>query len=198
MQQAVIVDAVRTPMGRYGGALKDVRPDDLAALVVAEAVRRVNLDPASIEDVYFGAANQAGEDNRNVARMAVLLADLMNRADVGMIESRSGAGFATKAFKGLRVASDIVGQELEGHEAAEFRVFCFVDDAHAAATELLQNAVVRDGLADERVRAGHVQHILGCARRQVNEEGAACGLSPDCHHGTTGSDSQRVGYAVSR
>ncbi len=65
MEKAVIVDALRTPIGRYGGALKDVRPDDLAALVVSEAVRRNQLDPASIEDVYFGDANQAGDDARD-------------------------------------------------------------------------------------------------------------------------------------
>jgi len=76
MPEAVIVDAVRTPVGRYGGALKSVRPDDLAALIIQTLVRRNNLDPASIEDVIFGCANQAGEDNRNVARMAVLLAGL--------------------------------------------------------------------------------------------------------------------------
>src|ERR1700694_4723103 len=76
MKNAVIVDDLRTPMGRYAGALKDVRPDDLAALVVSQAVQRNQLDPATIEDVYFGDANQAGEDNRNIARMAVLLAGL--------------------------------------------------------------------------------------------------------------------------
>jgi len=72
--EAVIVGAVRTPMGRHDGVLKDVRPDDLAALVVGEVVRRANLDPALVEEVYLGCANQAGEDNRNVARMAALLA----------------------------------------------------------------------------------------------------------------------------
>ncbi len=76
MREAVIVDAVRTPVGRYGGALKDVRPDDLAALVIQTLVRRNNVDPASIEDVVFGCGNQAGEDNRDVARMAVLLSGL--------------------------------------------------------------------------------------------------------------------------
>jgi 3-oxoadipyl-CoA thiolase len=73
---AVIVDAVRTPVGRYGGALKDVRPDDLAALTIADIVRRTGVDPTSIEDVVFGCTNQAGEDNRNVARLAALLAGL--------------------------------------------------------------------------------------------------------------------------
>src|SRR5947209_20243219 len=76
MQEAVILSGVRTPIGRYGGVLKDVRPDDLAALVIAEAVRRANIDADSIEDVILGCANQAGEDNRNVARMALLVAGL--------------------------------------------------------------------------------------------------------------------------
>ena len=76
MERAVIVDALRTPIGRYGGALREMRPDDLAALVIAAAVERNQLDVAAIEDVFFGDANQAGEDNRNVARMAVLLAGL--------------------------------------------------------------------------------------------------------------------------
>jgi 3-oxoadipyl-CoA thiolase len=76
MSRAVVLSAVRTPVGRYGGALSGERPDDLAALVIAEAVKRAGVDPAEIEDVYFGAANQAGEDNRNVARMAALLAGL--------------------------------------------------------------------------------------------------------------------------
>jgi acetyl-CoA acetyltransferase family protein len=76
MQDVVIVSAARTPIGRIGGALASVRPDDLAALVVAEAVRRAGVDPGEIEEVYLGCANQAGEDNRDVARMAVLLAGL--------------------------------------------------------------------------------------------------------------------------
>jgi 3-oxoadipyl-CoA thiolase len=70
----VIVEAVRTPIGRYGGALATVRPDDLAALVLRAVVDRAGLDPGLVEDVILGCANQAGEDNRNVARMAVLLA----------------------------------------------------------------------------------------------------------------------------
>lgn len=76
MEQAVILSAVRTPIGRYNGGLKDVRPDDLAALTIAEAVRRAGIEAESIEDVILGCANQAGEDNRNVARMGLLLAGL--------------------------------------------------------------------------------------------------------------------------
>jgi len=76
MARAVVLSAVRTPIGRYGGALAHVRPDDLAAVAIAAAVERAGIDPGSVDDVYFGCANQAGEDNRNVARMAVLLAGL--------------------------------------------------------------------------------------------------------------------------
>jgi 3-oxoadipyl-CoA thiolase len=75
-RRAAIVAAVRTPIGRYAGALSRVRPDDLAALVIRTAIDRAGIDAALIEDVYLGAANQAGEDNRNVARMAALLAGL--------------------------------------------------------------------------------------------------------------------------
>src|SRR2546427_9871035 len=71
-----IIAAVRTPIGRYGGALARVRPDDLAAAVLRAVVDRSGIDPSRIEDVILGCANQAGEDNRNVARMAVLLAGL--------------------------------------------------------------------------------------------------------------------------
>ncbi|HEX7950493.1 MAG TPA: acetyl-CoA C-acyltransferase [Candidatus Limnocylindrales bacterium] len=76
LREAWIVDAVRTPVGRYGGALASVRPDDLAALVIKAIVDRTKIDPAIVEDVILGCANQAGEDNRNVARMALLLAGL--------------------------------------------------------------------------------------------------------------------------
>ena len=74
MPEAVVVATARTPMGRYGGQLKDVRPDDLAAIALKEACERAHLEPNEVEDVILGCANQAGEDNRNVARMALLLA----------------------------------------------------------------------------------------------------------------------------
>ncbi|MCK6455839.1 MAG: acetyl-CoA C-acyltransferase [Phycisphaerae bacterium] len=76
MRCAAIVECLRTPIGRYRGALTGVRPDDMAAHVIRALVERTGIDPAAIDDVYWGAANQAGEDNRNAARMAVLLAGL--------------------------------------------------------------------------------------------------------------------------
>jgi 3-oxoadipyl-CoA thiolase len=74
--RAVVLSALRTPIGRYGGALSGVRPDDLAGIAIAAAVERAGIDVDAIDDVHFGCANQAGEDNRNVARMAALLAGL--------------------------------------------------------------------------------------------------------------------------
>ena len=104
MRDVVIVDAVRTPIGRYGGALRDVRPDDLAALVISALVRRTGIDPARIEDVVFGCANQAGEDNRNVARMAALLAGLPVEVPGQTVNRLCGSGLqaAVTAYHAIR------------------------------------------------------------------------------------------------
>ena len=71
-----IIDAVRTPIGNFGGTLKDIRTDDLAAIPIKELINRTNIDPNNIDDVILGCANQAGEDNRNIARMSLLLAGI--------------------------------------------------------------------------------------------------------------------------
>lgn len=99
MAEAVIVDAVRTPIGRYGGALRDVRPDDLAAVVIrALTERNPAVPPEAIDDVYFGCANQAGEDNRNVARMAVLLAGLPETVPGVTVNRLCGSGLEAVAL----------------------------------------------------------------------------------------------------
>jgi acetyl-CoA C-acetyltransferase len=106
--EAYVVDAVRTPMGSYRGALSRVRPDDLAALTIAAVVERGGADPERITDVYLGAANQSGEDNRDVARMAVLLAGLpqsvpgatVNRLCASGLEAVNSAARAVKAGEG--------------------------------------------------------------------------------------------------
>jgi len=104
----VIVDAIRTPIGALGGALAPVRPDDLAALVIKTILERNKFDPALVEEVYFGCANQAGEDNRNVARMATLLAGLpvevaavtFNRLCASGLNAVNQAARAIKAGEG--------------------------------------------------------------------------------------------------
>ncbi|MEJ2264954.1 MAG: thiolase family protein [Anaerolineales bacterium] len=108
MKEAVIVDAIRTPIGNHGGALSAVRPDDLAALVISAVVKRTGIDPQLIEEVYFGCANQAGEDNRNVARMATLLAGLpvsvaavtFNRLCASSLNAINAAARAIKVGEG--------------------------------------------------------------------------------------------------
>lgn len=92
MGDAWIVDAVRTPIGKHRGALKDVRPDDLAAGVLKALVQRSGLPPDRVEEVYLGCANQAGEDNRNVARMAVLLAGLPQSVPAATVNRLCGSG----------------------------------------------------------------------------------------------------------
>jgi 3-oxoadipyl-CoA thiolase len=106
--EVVILSAVRTPIGKYAGALNDVRPDDLAALVIAEAVKRAGVAPEAVEDVILGCANQAGEDNRNVARMALLLAGLpvtvagqtVNRLCGSSLQAVNSAANAIRAGEG--------------------------------------------------------------------------------------------------
>ena len=89
---AVVVDAVRTPIGRYGGILKSVRPDDLGALVMKAALARSRVEPSAVDDVYFGCSNQAGEDNRNVARMALLLAGMPYTVPGATVNRLCGSG----------------------------------------------------------------------------------------------------------
>src|SRR5512134_2623620 len=104
MSRPVILSAVRTPVGRYGGALASVRPDDLAAAAIRAVVDRSGIDPSRIEDVILGCANQAGEDNRNVARMALLLAGLPVEVAGATVNRLCGSGLqavndASRAIK---------------------------------------------------------------------------------------------------
>jgi acetyl-CoA C-acetyltransferase len=98
MSDAYLIDGARTPVGRYGGALAGVRPDDLAALVVREAVRRSGVGDEVIDEVLLGAANQAGEDNRNVARMAVLLAGLPDSVPAMTVNRLCASGMSAVAL----------------------------------------------------------------------------------------------------
>src|SRR5436305_13804509 len=108
MNVPVITHALRTPIGRYGGALAGVRPDDLAAIVIRALIERSAIDPRVIDDVILGCANQSGEDNRNVARMAVLLAGLppevagqtVNRLCGSGLQAVASAAQAIKAGEG--------------------------------------------------------------------------------------------------
>jgi len=105
-------------------------------------------------------------------RMAVLLADVMNGANVGVIQRGRSLRFALKARQCVRIARNFRREKLERHETVQACVLGLVNHTHSATSELLQNAIMGDSLADERARSLTCTHILGWARRQVNEEGA--------------------------
>ena len=97
INEAWIVGAVRTPIGRHGGTLSSVRPDDLGALVLEALVERTGVPPEEVEDVYMGCANQAGEDNRNVARMSLLLAGFPEEIAGATVNRLCGSGLEAVA-----------------------------------------------------------------------------------------------------
>ena len=136
-RRAAVICALRTPIGRYGGALSSVRPDDLAAHVIRAVVERSGIDGGLVDDVYFGAANQAGEDNRNVARMAALLAGLpetvpgstVNRLCASgleainvaarMIESNHGDVFIAGGVESMSRAPYVLGKAENGYDRSQ-------------------------------------------------------------------------------
>src|SRR5687768_12644541 len=105
MPHPLIVSAVRTPVGRAGGALADIRPDDLAAIAVRAAVERPGIEPSRIEDVILGCTNQAGEDYRDVARMAVLLAGLPIEVAGQTVNRLCGSGLQAVASAAQAIRS---------------------------------------------------------------------------------------------
>src|SRR5207247_9176584 len=119
--EAVIVATARTPMGRYGGQLKDVRPDDLAAIVLKEACERGHVKPAEVEDVILGCANQAGEDNRNVARMALLLAGFPVEVPGQTVNRLCGSGMKATIAAAREMQSGGAGLMVRGGVASLHR-----------------------------------------------------------------------------
>ncbi len=112
---AFICDGVRTPIGRYGGSLATVRTDDLGALPIAALLaRNPLLDPSAIDDVFYGCANQAGEDNRNVARMAALLAGLPERVPGATINRLCGSGLDAVASAARAIAAGDIDLAIAG------------------------------------------------------------------------------------
>ena len=126
MSEAWIVGAVRTPIGRHGGALSTVRPDDFGAIALEALMDRTGVPPAEVEDVYFGCANQAGEDNRNVARMSLLLAGLPETVAGATVNRLCGSGLEAVAQAArcvmLREADVYVGGGVESMSRAPWAV----------------------------------------------------------------------------
>ncbi|MHC4976866.1 MAG: thiolase family protein [Planctomycetota bacterium] len=150
MPRAVIISALRTPIGRYAGALAGVRPDDLAAHVIKGVVDRSGIDPALIDDVYLGAANQAGEDNRNVARMAALLA--------GLPETIPGATVNRLCASGLE-AVNIAARMIEANHGT-----CFV----AGGVESMSRAPYVVSKAEQPFGRAQEMHDTSIGWRFIN------------------------------
>lgn len=145
MSDAFICDAVRTPIGRYGGALASVRPDDLAALPIAALLsRNPNVDPKAIDDVFLGCANQAGEDNRDVARMAVLLAGLPVDVPGATVNRLCGSGMDAIALAARTIRSGdadlVIAGGVESMSRAPF-VMPKADSAFSRTAEIYDTTI---------------------------------------------------------
>jgi 3-oxoadipyl-CoA thiolase len=172
MSEALIIDAVRTPMGRYGGVLAGVRPDDLAAHVVRAAVERTGIDPADVHDVYFGAANQAGEDNRDVARMAVLLAGFPVEVP-GVTVNRlcaSGLEAVNQASRALRLGEGdlYLAGGVESMSRAPW-VVPKPDRAHPRGPETMHDTALGWRLINPRMAELHSTEAMGETAENVAE-----------------------------
>jgi hypothetical protein len=173
-QQRMIVRALRRG-ARVLGVRRRVRGKNFCAV---RGVERVGHLDREIEDVvqFHGAAGDGVLQGLTVEKFhgdggfAVRFADIVNRADVGMILRGGGLRFSLETREGLRVFSDVVRQEFQRYETVEANVLGFIDHAHATAAEAFHDAIVREGLVEERIVAGHGLDILGCGKRQVNED----------------------------
>ncbi len=172
MREAVIVDALRTPVGRYGGALAAVRPDDLAALVIKCVVARSGVNAADIEDVIFGCANQAGEDNRNVARMALLLAGLPVEVAGCTVNRLCGSGLeaAIQAGRAIQVGEGdlFVAGGVESMTRAPF-VMGKPETAYPRGNQTIYDTTLGWRFTNPRLAAMHYPYSMGETAENVAE-----------------------------
>jgi 3-oxoadipyl-CoA thiolase len=168
-----IIEAVRTPIGRYGGALASVRPDDLAALVLRAVVDRSGIDPSRIEDVILGCANQAGEDNRDVARMAVLLAGLP--VEVGGLTVNRLCGSGLQAINSAAHAIQVgdgdvfIGGGVESMTRAPY-VMAKPEAAWDRGPRELQDTTLGWRFVNPRLAAMHYPYSMGETGENVAEK----------------------------
>jgi len=177
MRDAWIVSAVRTPVGRYGGALRSVRPDDLAALAIKASVERSGLDPALIEDVILGNANGAGEDNRNVARMAALLAGLPLETGGQTVNRLCGSGLQAinSAAHAIMVGDGdaFVAGGVESMTRAPY-VMLKPEVGYARGDQPMVDSTIGWRFVNPRLAAMHHPYSMGETAENVAEQ---CGVS---------------------
>jgi 3-oxoadipyl-CoA thiolase len=172
LRDVFVVDAVRTPIGRYGGALAEVRPDDLGAVAIREIVRRTGADPAAIDDVLMGCANQAGEDNRNVARMSLLLAGLPVSVPGGTVNRLCGSGLmaVTDGARAVAVgdADLLVAGGVESMSRAPL-VMAKAREAFPRGDVTAHDSTLGWRFVNPRMEALHGTHALGETAELVAE-----------------------------
>jgi 3-oxoadipyl-CoA thiolase len=172
LREAWIVEAVRTPVGRYGGALASVRPDDLAAAVLRAVVDRAGIDPGLVEDVILGCANQAGEDNRDVARMAVLLAGFP--VAVGGLTVNRLCGSGLQAINSAAHAIEVgdgdvfIGGGVESMTRAPY-VMAKADSAWDRGPRELQDTTLGWRFVNPKLAALHYPYSMGETAENVAE-----------------------------
>jgi 3-oxoadipyl-CoA thiolase len=173
LRDVLVVDAVRTPIGRFRGALAEVRPDDLGAVAIAALVKRTGVDPAGVDDVYFGCANQAGEDNRNVARMSLLLAGLPVTVPGATVNRLCGSGLQAVIDGARAIAAGEADLVVAGGVESMSRAPLVMPKAREAFPR--GDVVVHDStlgwrFINPRMEALHGTHALGETAELVAEK----------------------------
>ena len=187
----VVVDGVRTPFSRYGGALKDVRPDDMAAHVIRALVERTGVDPVAIDDVILGAANQAGEDNRNVGRMAALLAGLPVEVPGQTVNRLCGSGLQAVIGAAHAIAygdgSVVVAGGVESMTRAPY-VMAKPSAAFPRGEQQLYDTTLGWRFTNPRLADAHYPYSMGETAENVVER---CGVSREDQDAFALSSQQR-------
>lgn len=193
---AVIVEAVRTPIGRYGGALAAVRPDDLAALVISSIVERTGVDPSLIDDVIMGCTNQAGEDNRNVARMATLIAGLpdsvpgqtVNRLCASGLQAIASAAQAINAGEG----SLFIAGGVESMSRSPF-IMLKPDKPFPRGDPILVDSTLGWRFVNPKLAERHLPYSMGETAENVVER---CNVSREAQDSFAAESQRRAGIAI--
>ncbi|MBS1845330.1 MAG: acetyl-CoA C-acyltransferase [Actinobacteria bacterium] len=171
----VVIDAVRTPMGRYGGSLAGIRPDDLAAAALSALVERTGVDPAELDDVYLGNGNQAGEENRNVARMSSLLAGFPVELPGATVNRLCGSGMEAIAAAGRAIRADEGAAYLAGGVESMTRAPYVMAKAHRAFSrgpETLEDTALGWRFVNPRLaEMGHTDSLGQTAENVAREAG---------------------------
>ena len=194
---AVIIDALRTPIGRHGGALATVRPDDLAALVIDSLVERTGVDPAVIDDVILGCTNQAGEDNRNVARMASLIAGIPETVPGQTVNRLCASGLQAVASAAQAVAAGegtvFIAGGVESMTRSPF-IMLKPDKPFARGDQPLVDSCLGWRFVNPKLAARHHPYSMGETAENVAER---CQVSREAQDAFAAESQRRAGIAIS-